>query len=150
MSDAEVLGARLDGEPVSRASALAHVRMWWEIARPKVLVLVLLTGLPMLGMARTPLLASGLGKAALVLLATGVAGAASSAFNAWWERDLDAKMARTKRRPVPAASMVPGEALGLAVVLTVVSTVMLWGLGGALAASVGLGTIAFYVLVYTI
>ncbi|MSP54936.1 MAG: hypothetical protein EXR69_04925, partial [Myxococcales bacterium] len=112
MSDVDVAGARLDPQPVLRSGALSHVRMWWEIARPKVLVLVLLTGLPMLGMARTPLLDAGLGKVVLVLVATGIAGAASSAFNAWWERDLDAKMARTKLRPVPAAAMVPGEALG--------------------------------------
>ena len=124
--------------------------MWWEIARPKVLVLVLLTGLPMLGMMRTSMAEAGLAKVGVVLLATGLAGAASSAFNAWWERDLDAKMARTKRRPMPAAAMVPGEALALASVLTVLSTGMLWAVGGALGAMVGVGTIAFYVLVYTI
>lgn len=127
-----------------------HVRMWWEIARPKVLVLVLFTGLPMLGMSRVGLMDAGLGRAFVVLLATGIAGAASSSFNAWWERDLDARMARTKRRPMPAAAMVPGEALALATALTVISTAMLWVVGGALAAVVGLATIAFYVLVYTI
>lgn len=132
------------------APAFAHARMWWEIARPKVLVLVLITGLPMLGMTRVGLLNAGLGRAAVVLLATGLAGAASSAFNAWWERDRDAQMARTRRRPVPAAAMVPGEALALAIALTVVSTGMLQLVGGPLAALVGLGTIAFYVLVYTI
>ncbi len=130
--------------------AALHVKMWWEIARPKVLVLVLFTGLPMMGMSRTRLVDAGWAKVAVVLLATGIAGAASSAFNAWWERDRDAQMARTKRRPMPAAAMVPGEALGLATVLTLLSTVMLWAVGGALAAAVGLGTIAFYVLVYTI
>ncbi len=136
---------------VSWARPLAlHLRMWWEISRPKVLVLVLITGLPMLGMTRVGLANAGVLRAAAVLLATGLAGAASSAFNAWWERDRDAQMARTRRRPVPAAAMVPGEALALAMVLTLVSTGMLWALGGSLAALVGLGTIAFYVGVYTI
>lgn len=128
----------------------SHMRMWLEISRPKVLVLVLFTGLPMLGMTRIGLVNAGFFRAAVVLLATGLAGAASSSFNAWWERDRDAQMARTKRRPMPAAAMVPSEALLLAIALTTVSTGMLWQVGGALAALVGLGTIAFYVLVYTI
>ncbi len=130
--------------------AAAHLRMWWEIARPKVLVLVLLTGVPMLGMTGLPLTFAFAAKGALVLLGTGVAGASSSAYNAWWERDRDAQMARTKRRPMPAAAMVPGEALALATVLAAGSTAGLLWLGGPLAALVSLGTIAFYVIVYTV
>lgn len=127
---------------------VAQVRLWWEMARPRVLLLVLFTGLPMLGMARDGW--PSLGLSALVLLATGMAGAASSALNAWWERDLDARMARTRNRPLPAASMAPAQAVGFGLAMTAASTALLWGVGGALAAAVGLGTILFYVLVYTV
>lgn len=127
---------------------VAQLRLWWEMARPKVLLLVLFTGLPMLGMAKDGWPPVWL--AAVVLLATAMAGAASSALNAWWERDLDARMARTRSRPLPAAVMAPGQALGFGAGMTLASTALLGLVGGWLPAAVGLGTIAFYVLVYTV
>lgn len=126
----------------------AQLRMWWEMTRPRVLLLVLFTGLPMLGMSRDGWPSPG--RALLVLVATALAGAASSTLNAWYERDSDAHMARTRNRPLPASSVAPGQALGLGLALTVVSTVVLYGVGGALPAIVGLGTVVFYVLVYTV
>lgn len=130
------------------APVLGQIRLWWEMSRPRVLLLVLFTGLPMLGMARDGW--PSLGRALVVLLATGMAGAASSAFNAWWERDLDARMARTRNRPLPAAAMAPVQALGFGAAMTLLSTALLWGVGGGLAAAVGVATILFYVVVYTI
>lgn len=76
-----------------------------------------------------------------------VAGA--NALNQWLERDVDARMQRTRSRPLPSGRMAPGAALavgliwsfsGLAVLLTLVNTTAAW-----LAA---LGLIS-YVLVYT-
>jgi protoheme IX farnesyltransferase len=116
------------------------------MTRPRVLLLVLFTGLPVLGMHGWP----SLGKASIVLFGTALAGAASSTLNAWLERDTDAQMARTRNRPLPAAAIAPSQALLLGLVLTVVSTLVLWMVGGALAALVGLGTVLFYVVVYTL
>jgi protoheme IX farnesyltransferase len=120
--------------------------MWWEMTRPRVLLLVLFTGLPMLGMHGWP----SLGRAAVVLFGTALAGAASSTLNAWLERETDARMARTRSRPLPAAAIAPGQALGLGLLLTLASTVVLWIVGGVLAAGVGLATVLFYVFVYTL
>ncbi len=128
------------------ASALGRVRMWWEMTRPRVLLLVLFTGLPILGIHGWP----SFGKAFVVLVGTALAGAASSTLNAYLERETDARMARTRERPLPAAAVAPGEALGLGVFFSVVSTLVLWLVGGALAAVVGVATILFYVFVYTI
>lgn len=125
----------------------AQLRMWWEMTRPRVLLLVLFTGLPVLGMGGAW---PSFSQAAWVLFGTALAGAASSTLNAWYERDLDARMARTRSRPLPAASVSPSQALWLGVFLTVASTIVLWAVGGPLAAAVGLGTIVFYVLVYTV
>ena len=123
-----------------------QLRAWWEMTRPRVLLLVLFTGLPVFAMAG----GATLSRALAVLFGTALAGAASSTLNAWWERDLDARMARTRSRPLPAAALQPTHALGLGVLLTVVSTAFLWWVGGVFAAAVGLGTILFYVFVYTI
>lgn len=123
------------------------LRLYMDMTRPRVLLLVIFTGLPALAMA-----AGGwpdLRTAAWVLGATALAGGSCSVLNAYMERDIDARMARTSRRPLPVAALAPGHALGYGVGLAVVSTGLLYLTGGWLAAAVGLGTILFYVLVYT-
>jgi protoheme IX farnesyltransferase len=123
-------------------------RLFVEIARPRVIALVVFTGLPalLLGHDRwpTPI------EAFWILTGTALAGAASSAFNAWVERESDARMARTRHRPLPAAILVPHVVLGYGALLTVVSTAILYAVGGAWPAWIGLATIAFYVGVYTV
>jgi protoheme IX farnesyltransferase len=127
---------------------LPTLRLWWDMTRPRVLLLVLFTGLPVLGMR--PEGWPSFKDAAVVLFGTALAGAASSTLNAYLERDTDARMARTRARPLPAAAVSPVQALGLGVFLTVVSTVVLYLIGGWLAALVGLATVLFYVFVYTL
>lgn len=126
-------------------AAADRIRMWWEMTRPRVIGLVLFTGLPILGIHGWP----SLGKAVAVLIGTALAGAASSTLNAYVERETDAHMARTRERPLPAASIAPGQALVLGLFYAVLSTIVLWLVGGPLAAIVGVATILFYVLVYT-
>lgn len=125
-----------------------HLKMWFEMTRPRVLLLVLFTGLPVLGMTKGGW--PTISEAFWVLVGTALAGAASSTFNAWIERDSDARMARTRNRPLPATALAPGQALLLGWVLTVLSTGVLAWIGGWLAAVVGIATILFYVFVYTI
>jgi protoheme IX farnesyltransferase len=124
------------------------VRLFVGITRPRVMALVVFTGLPaiFLGQDQVP----SLSKAFWVLLGTGFAGGASSAFNAWYERDADARMARTRSRPLPAASVLPGAVFGWGALLTVLATAILWAVGGAVSAGIALATILFYVGVYTV
>ena len=123
-------------------------RLYYEIARPRVVALVVFTGLPalLLGQARWP----SPTEAFWVLTGTALAGAASSAFNAWVERESDARMARTRNRPLPAAMLLPRVVLAYGAILTVLSTLVLLAVGGPWAAAIGLATIAFYVGVYTV
>lgn len=127
---------------------LERLRIYVDITRPKVMALVVFTGLPALALGREswpdPILA------AWVLLGTALAGAASSALNAWVERESDARMARTRRRPLPASILLPRVVLAYGLALTLISTAMLTWIGGPLAGAVGLGTILFYVGVYTV
>lgn len=131
----------------SEPSWLVRARLFYEIARPRVIGLVVFTGLPALALGRDGWVP--LSEAVPVLVGTGLAGAASSALNAWIERDTDARMARTRRRPLPAASLLPNVVLAYGLLLTLVSTLVLWAVGGPLAAAVSLATIVFYVVVYT-
>ena len=68
----------------------------------------------------------------------------------WFERDLDAKMERTKNRPLPAGRMEPDAALTFGCVLAS-GSVMVMGLGvNWVAAALLALAIGFYVFVYTI
>ena len=79
-----------------------------------------------------------------------IGAGASGAINMWYDRDIDAVMARTRTRPLPAGRMAPGEALGFGAVLAV-GSVAIMGLAVNWAAAALLAlTIAFYVFVYTV
>jgi len=123
-------------------------RLFLDITRPRVIALVVFTGLPALsvGQATWP----SLWDAFWVLLGTAFAAGSSSAFNAYIERESDARMARTKQRPLPASTLVPRTVLAYGFVLMVLSCVVLYAMGGVLAAVIGLSTIFFYVVICTI
>jgi protoheme IX farnesyltransferase len=107
---------------------------------------VLVTGLPALGMAGWPAPAT----AALVLLGIALAAAAANTLNCYVERDRDALMERTRTRPLPAAKLTPAAALRFGVGLAVVSTALLFAVGGSVAAALGCASILYYVFVYTV
>lgn len=124
------------------------VRTYAELTKPRLLPLVLMTGLPALVMTagEWPALSS----VVWVMLGISLAAAAANTFNAYIERDLDQLMERTRERPLPSGKLAPRNALIFAFVLTVLSTGVLYVSGGAMAAGLGVATILFYVFVYTI
>src|SRR5690606_19217579 len=73
---------------------------------------------------------------------------ASNAFNQVIEKELDAKMNRTKNRPVPSGRMTPAVALAVAFLLTVVGLVLLY-LINPKTAMFGAISIFLYVSIYT-
>ena len=66
----------------------------------------------------------------------------------WYERDIDALMHRTRRRPIPAGRIAPQAALAFGVSLSVGSVLVLWLATNLAAATVLALSIAFYVFVY--
>jgi protoheme IX farnesyltransferase len=129
-------------------SALATLRIYADLTKPRLLPLVLLTGLPVFGLASQG--APSFGFAALVLLGIALAAASANTLNAYLERDLDARMERTRARPLPAGRVSPRAALLFGLALGVASTALLLVVAGPAAAAVGVASIAFYVFVYTI
>ncbi|HEY7459231.1 MAG TPA: heme o synthase [Xanthobacteraceae bacterium] len=124
----------------------ADVRDYFELLKPRVMSLVVFTAL--VGLVRAPAdLHPVLGFAALLCIAIG-AGAAG-ALNMWWDADIDARMARTVGRPIPAGRVAPGEALSFGLVLAVASVLMLGLFVGLLAAALLAFTIVFYAVIYT-
>ena len=117
------------------------------LLKPRVMSLVVFTALVGLLAAQGTLHPA---IAAIAILCIAVAAAASGALNMWYERDVDALMARTAARPLPAGRMPAGDALGFGVVLTVGAVTMMALAANWTAAALLALTIAFYVFVYTI
>jgi protoheme IX farnesyltransferase len=129
-----------------KAASLGVLRDYAALTKPRLLPLVLVTGLPALGMAGWPAPAT----AASVLLGIALAAAAANALNCYVERERDALMERTRTRPLPAAKLTPGAALRFGVGLAGVSTALLFAVGGSVAAALGCASILYYVFVYTV
>jgi protoheme IX farnesyltransferase len=130
------------------ASPITAARNYLDLTKPRLLPMVLFTGLPVLGMA-----AGGwpeLSISVLVLIGIGLAAACANTLNAYIERDLDKLMERTQSRPLPAGRIAPRAALVFGIGLGIASTALLYWVGGLAAALVGVASILFYVFVYTI
>jgi protoheme IX farnesyltransferase len=129
-------------------TALTSLRTYADLTKPRLLPLVLLTGVPVLGMA-----AGGwpsLGFATLTLLGICLAAASANTLNAYLERDKDALMERTRGRPLPAGRISPPAALRFGLALGAASTALLLSAAGRAAAGLGVASILYYVFVYTV
>ena len=124
----------------------AEWRDWLTLLKPRVVSLVVLTGV--VGMAIAPgRLHPVLAFTAMLCIA--VAAGAAGAINMWFDRDIDAVMCRTSTRPIPAGKIEPGAALAFGVLLSVASVMVMALATNLVAAASRAVSIAFYVFVYT-
>jgi protoheme IX farnesyltransferase len=120
---------------------------FFALLKPRVMVLVVFTAL--VGLLAAPVAVHPVvGLAAILFIAVG--GGASGALNMWWESDIDAKMRRTRKRPIPAGKVMREEAFAFGITLAGFSVVMMWLATNAVAAGLLAFTIFFYVVIYTI
>jgi heme o synthase len=90
-------------------------------------------------------------EAVLAVLAGGtLAAGGAHAINCWFDRDIDAEMTRTRRRPIPAGRIPPWHALAIGIALNVMAFAVLWTWTNLLAAVLALLGTLIYVFVYTI
>src|SRR6202171_351683 len=89
--------------------------------------------------------------AVLAVLAGGTfAAGGAHAINCWFDRDIDAEMNRTRRRPLPTGRIPAWHALTLGVVLNALAFAVLWAGANLLAAALAIAGTLIYVFVYTI
>ena len=125
----------------------AHWRDFLALTKPRVMFLVVFTGL--CGMLAAPATIDPvIGFTAILCIALG--GGASGALNMWYEADLDAKMRRTAKRPLPAGRMDRDAALQFGVGIGALSVILMGLAVNVLAAAILLVCILFYVVVYTV
>ena len=84
-----------------------------------------------------------------VLVGTLLAAGGALALNQYWERDVDARMERTRARPLPDGRLAPLEALLFGSALTVLGLVYTGAFVGELALAITLATAALYLFAYT-
>jgi heme o synthase len=83
------------------------------------------------------------------LVGTAISASGANALNQWLERDRDARMRRTARRPLPQGRLSPTAVALAGSALCVVGVMVLWLLCGPIPAMVSLATILSYLLLYT-
>jgi len=123
-----------------------QVADYFALLKPRVMSLVVFTAL--VGMLCAPVSVNPvIGFASLLCIAVGAG--ASGALNMWWDADIDAKMKRTVKRPIPDGRVTGQDALNIGLALSVLSVAMLSVFAGLLAGALLAFTIWFYAVPYT-
>jgi protoheme IX farnesyltransferase len=131
----------------ARAAVRSACADYAELTKPRITLLVVLTAL--VGFVAASPAGVAFAELAGALLGTGLVAAGSSVLNMLLERDIDARMHRTRARPLPAGRLRPVEALGFGLTLSLAGLLSLLWLSGTLAAALALATWASYLFLYT-
>ncbi len=120
-----------------------------DLTKPRVMVLVVLSGITALFLEGSAV--SRPLDALLITLGVYLAGGSANALNQYFEREIDARMSRTrKRRPLPLGNIKPRNALIFAMAIGGISIVIFSFAYNWLSALLVLGTILFYGFFYTL
>ena len=130
--------------PSLRAKAAGYV----ALTKPRIIELLLVTTLPTMVVAARAVPSVGL--MAATLLGGALAAGGANAINMVVDRDIDAVMARTAKRPLVTGVLQPGESLAFAIGLEVLAFVELWRFVNLLSAVLAVSATLFYVFVYTL
>lgn len=145
MSDTAISKNEFDARSLPEGG-MGSARDFFELLKPRVMSLVIFTALVGLAVAPGsihPVIAF------TALLCVAVGAGASGALNMWYDADIDARMARTATRPIPAGRVTPGEAAAFGAILSVFSVMTMGVLVNWVAAALLAFTIFFYLVVYT-
>ncbi|WP_430457528.1 heme o synthase [Rheinheimera sp.] len=122
-------------------------RDYYQLTKPKVVALLLLTA--WVGMLLAPSAQSQPVVMMIALCGIGLLSAAAAALNHVLDQNIDAKMARTQRRPVATGRVSSQQALGFALTLAAVGFVVLYGWVNPLTAWLTLASLFGYAGIYT-
>jgi protoheme IX farnesyltransferase len=124
------------------------IKGYVALTKPRIIELLLVTTIPTMVVAANGI--PGLWLVVATLIGGTLAAGGANAFNMVIDRDIDAVMQRTKRRPLVTGVMTPRAATVFAAALEIVAFLVLALWVNMLSAWLALGATAFYVFVYTI
>jgi protoheme IX farnesyltransferase len=138
------LPALRQGRDSARLAARRRVTLV-QVAKPRIVALFALTVLA------ASLLAGPVGPAltAAIVASAALTVGGAAALNNYLERGLDARMARTRRRPTATGTLPPRAALAFGLIATAGGVAAVGACGGLLAASCAAAGALYYVVVYT-
>lgn len=125
---------------------LGAVRGVVALTKPRVAVASVLTAV--VGYATTPG-GDGVARGLTLLVGASLAAGGTLAFNQWWEREADSKMARTRCRPLVRGVLTPGQALAWSTIFSVAGVALLALAFNAATALVAAATCVIYGFIYT-
>jgi protoheme IX farnesyltransferase len=131
-----------------RTSVLTRVAGYVALTKPRIVELLLVTTVPTMVVAQR-----GLPPLALVvetLVGGTLAAGGANAINMYVDRDIDAVMHRTRKRPLVTGLIRPANALRFAIALEIAAFAVLWGMVNLLSAVLAVSATLFYVFVYTL
>jgi protoheme IX farnesyltransferase len=117
-----------------------------ELTKPKVQSLLIFTTVTTMYVAGDP----AIGLVALTCLGGYLSAGGAGAVNHWYDRDIDAGMARTADRPVPSGRVAPGAALAYGLTLAALAVAILWIGVNPLAAGLSFAGFLGYTVIYTV
>lgn len=124
----------------------SSVTDFYQLLKPRVMSLVVFSGF--IGMLVAPgEIHPFIAFVSILMIALG--SGASGAINMWYDRDIDAVMKRTQKRPIPDGRMNENEALWFGVIMAIASVVIMAIAANPVAAAVLAAAILFYVFIYT-
>lgn len=135
---------RYETEATSRRETL---RRYVMVTKPRIIELLLVTTVPSMVVAAEGWPGTWLVIATLIG-GTLTAGSANT-INNWYDRDVDALMARTSKRPTALGQLDPTTVLRFGIVLGIVGFIWLWLLVNLASALLATSAILFYVFVYS-
>ena len=129
------------------AELLAHARDYLALTKPRIISLLLWTTVATMLVARP----EGLALSTVLWTCLGgyLAAGGAGAINHYIDRDIDARMGRTRGRPIVSGRIAPIHGLVFGIALGVLATVQLAITVNALAAALALAGLLGYVLLYT-
>lgn len=130
------------------AAVVASVRAYLALTKARIIEQLLVVTVPAMMLAQRSV--PSLWLVLAVLVGGAMAAASAHALNCVIDADIDAKMARTRKRPLARAAVPRGRALVFGLVLGVVSAVWLGLTANWQAAGLSVAAIAFYIVVYTL
>jgi protoheme IX farnesyltransferase len=125
----------------------ARLSDYVALLKPRVMSLVVFTGFA--GMVVAPGSLHPL-LAVIAVFCIALSAGAAGAINMWYERDIDALMERTRKRPIPAGRVAPHKALAFGVTLNLVPIAIMGLALNWLAAALLALAAGFYIFVYTV
>lgn len=133
-------------ELISSPESLSSARDYLQLMKPRIMQLVVFTAAA--GLLAAPGSINPI-MAVIALLAVAMGSGAAGALNMWYDSDIDAVMARTSTRPIPAGRVPRDEALAFGLILSGVSVILMWLATNTFAAALLAVSIIYYAGIYT-